>query len=64
MTAEEREAVRVIRDLKVRISELERQNERLRIRNRALRTMQRKAIDQGRYLHGVLVANGIEANGR
>ena len=36
MTAEEREAVRVIRDLRVRIVELERRNERLRIRNRAL----------------------------
>ena len=60
MTAAERTQQRVIRDLQVRVGELERENARLRALVKSHSTLRRKAVDQGRYLAGVLIANGFD----
>lgn len=60
MTAAERSALRAIRDLQARNAELERKNRRLHALLKASCTMRRRALDQARYLHGVLLAAGVK----
>jgi len=60
VTTIEREAVRQLRDLTIRHELLERKNVRLHALLKAAHTRRRKAADEAAFLHGLLLANGIE----
>jgi len=49
-----------VRDLVARNRELDRENKRLRALLKASCTRRRNSQDVARYLHGVLIANGIK----
>lgn len=49
-----------VRDLVARNVQLERENVRLRALLKGACTRRRNALDVARYLHGVLLANGIK----